>query len=76
MNDIETFSFDTDVYYSHEAWRGRVRARAGVAASLSPEAVAAFDEALGQLLRQRFPSDPLAVHHRVFALVCCKPYGS
>ncbi|NOX61408.1 MAG: class I SAM-dependent methyltransferase [Chloroflexi bacterium] len=73
--NIETFSFDIDVFYSHEAWRGRIRASAGVAASLPPEAVAAFDMELGQLLSQRFPSDPLTVPHRVFAVVCRKPGG-
>ena len=31
---IETFSYDVEVLYSHEAWRGRIRASAGVAASL------------------------------------------
>src|SRR5918996_1531463 len=33
--------FDLEVPYSHEAWRGRIRASAGVGASLSPEGVAA-----------------------------------
>ena len=33
---LETFSFDTEVTYSHEAWRGRMRASAGVGASLPP----------------------------------------
>ena len=32
--DLETFSFDMDVTYKHDAWRGRIRASAGVAASL------------------------------------------
>lgn len=59
--------------YTHEAWRGRIRASAGVAASLSPEKVTRFDAELEQLLRERFPTDPLAVHHRAFALVCQSP---
>jgi SAM-dependent methyltransferase len=70
---IETFSFDEFTPYSHEAWRGRIRASAGVAASLSPERVAAFDVDLQKLLQERFPQDPLGVHHRVFALVCRSP---
>lgn len=64
--DLRTTSYDIDVSYSHEAWRGRIRASAGVKASLSPEEVVAFDEALAALLRDRFPSDPLAVPHRVW----------
>ena len=70
FRDIETFSLDVDVPYTHEAWRGRVRASAGVGASLSPERVAEFDRQLGALLRERFPGEPLSVLHRLFALVC------
>lgn len=63
---LETFSFDTDVSYSHEAWRGRIRASAGVKASLEPEAIERFDRALADLLRERFAADPLSVPHRVW----------
>lgn len=70
---IETFSFDVMAPYSHEAWRGRIRASAGIAASLSPERVAAFDAELASILKQRFPEDPMGVHHRAFALVCRAP---
>lgn len=73
FQNIETFSFDVFTSYSHEAWRGRIRASAGVAASLSPEQVARFDADLQTLLQERFPQDPLAVHHRVFAIVCQSP---
>ena len=70
---IETFSFDEDTPYSHMAWRGRIRASAGVGASLAPDAVMRFDGELAELLAQRFPEDPLAVLHRCFALVCRAP---
>ena len=70
FRDIETFSVDLDVPYSHEAWRGRIRASAGVGASLSADRVAEFDRALESLLRERFPGDPFEVFHRVFAIVC------
>ncbi|HXG22851.1 MAG TPA: methyltransferase domain-containing protein [Methylomirabilota bacterium] len=73
FQNIETFSFDEFTPYSHEAWRGRIRASAGVAASLMPTQVARFDADLQQLLQERFPEDPLAVHHRVFAVVCQAP---
>jgi SAM-dependent methyltransferase len=66
---LETFSFDVSVPYSHVAWRGRIRASAGVAASLPPDAVAAFDTELAALLEEVFPTEPLAVPHRVWALV-------
>lgn len=73
FGSLETFSFDVDVSYTHEAWRGRVRACAGVAASLPEPAVAAFDAELAGLLAARFPDDPLAVPHRVWALVARAP---
>jgi SAM-dependent methyltransferase len=73
--DVETFSFDVRVPYTHEAWRGRIRASAGVAASLGPDQVRSFDGDLERLLRNHFPEDPLQVPHRVFAVVCGKPEG-
>jgi SAM-dependent methyltransferase len=73
FEEIETFSFDVDVSYSHEGWRGRIRASAGVAASLPPDAVAVFDTELAALLARAFPEEPLAVPHRVWALVARNP---
>jgi SAM-dependent methyltransferase len=70
---LESFSFDIDQPYSHEAWRGRIRASAGVAASLDPEAVARFDDEHAALLQRHFAQHPLQVPHRVFALVGRKP---
>ncbi len=66
---LDGFEFDIDVAYSHAAWRGRVRASAGIAASLAPDAVAAFDVAHGAMLAAEFPEDPLALSHRVWALI-------
>ncbi len=71
--NLEMFTYDTFPVYSHEAWRGRIRASAGVGASLSAEKVAAFDAELAEILRNRFPDDPIPVHHRVFALIGQKP---
>jgi SAM-dependent methyltransferase len=73
FRNIETFSTDVGALYTHEAWRGRIRASAGVGASLSPEQVARFDTELETLLRERFPEDPQSVPHRVFAVVCTAP---
>lgn len=73
FEEIETFTFDIDAPYSHEAWRGRIRASAGVAASLPPQTVDRFDADLATILRDRFPENPLAVPHRVFALTGRRP---
>ncbi|WP_442804175.1 class I SAM-dependent methyltransferase [Streptomyces luteogriseus] len=69
---IETFSFDVDVPYPPEAWRGRIRASAGVGASLPPDEVERFDEALGRVLRDRFPGEVLHVPHRTWAVVATR----
>jgi len=76
--DIRTFSFDVDAPYSHQAWRGRIRASAGVGASLSPELVERFDSELKQLLEERFQAPAgsdavLQIPHRVFAVIAQKP---
>ncbi len=65
---IESSSFELDVPYSHEARRGRIRASAGVGASLPPEEVARFDAAHAALLARDFTADPLAVPHRCWAV--------
>jgi SAM-dependent methyltransferase len=70
---IETFSFDVPAPYSHEAWRGRIRPSAGVAASLDSEMVQRFDAEHAAMLAERFPEDPLAVPHRVWALIVRRP---
>lgn len=68
MQNIRTFSYDVDVPYTPEAWRGRIRASAGVAA-LDADSAQQFDADLKGLLATRFPSSPLSVPHRVFAIV-------
>jgi SAM-dependent methyltransferase len=73
FQDIETFSFDVAIPYTHADWRGRVRASSPIGASLPPEKVAAFDAELRKLLAAHFPADPLFIPHRVFALICTAP---
>jgi SAM-dependent methyltransferase len=71
--DLESFSFDIDVPYSREAWLGRIRASAGVAASLPPEAVERFDAEHCELLARAFPDEPLLIPHRVFTVYARAP---
>jgi SAM-dependent methyltransferase len=70
---IECIDFEISVPYGHEAWRGRIRASAGVGGSLAPEAVAVFDRALAALLAAEFPGAPLQVPHRCFAVIAKAP---
>jgi SAM-dependent methyltransferase len=76
FGNVETFSFDLDVTYSHDAWRGRVRASSGVGASMSRANVIRFDEKLRLLLADRFPAEPLLIPHRVWAVVARAPQSN
>jgi len=67
FRSIESFSVDIDIPYSHEGWRGRMRASAGIAASLAPDQVQAFDAELAAMLAQDFPGQPMQVAHCVSA---------
>lgn len=69
FRDVETFSFEVDVPYSHESWRGRIRASAGVGGSLPSEEVATFDAELEALLESSFGEEPLEVPHRSYTVV-------
>jgi len=73
FRELEMFAYDHSQPISHEAWRGRIRASAGVGASLSPEAVMEFDAELAKILRERFSDEPLSVPHRVFAMIVKRP---
>ena len=66
---LRSFSFDVDVPYTPIAWRGRIRASAGVGATLSAQEVTAFDCELQDLLSTRFGGGTLQVLHRVFAVL-------
>lgn len=66
-HEIETFSYIESVTYSHAAWRGRIRASAGVV-SMDAERIPSFDYALSQFLLQNY-RDPLSIPHRIWAVV-------
>ncbi len=68
FEDLEILTYDVDQPFRPEDWRGRIRASAGVGASLSEDRVQEFDTELAALLAREFPDDPLQVPHRVFAL--------
>jgi SAM-dependent methyltransferase len=70
FQDLTTLAWELDVPYSHEAWRGRMRACNGVLA-MEPPTRADFDAAHERMLKERFPG-PLQVRHEVFALIGTK----
>lgn len=66
LTEIETWSYDHEVSYTHAGWRGRIRASQGVGATLPPPQVERFDAELSRLLQTEFPSEPLRIPHRVW----------
>jgi SAM-dependent methyltransferase len=73
FTDVETFSFDIDVAYTHESWVGRLRASAPILGTLRQDAVDAFCEEMIALLQERFAAEPLEVPHRVWAVTARAP---
>jgi hypothetical protein len=73
FRDIETFSFDLAIAYSHGGWRGRIRASAGIGASLPVGKIRRFDREHAALLAERFAEEPLQVPHRLWAALATKP---
>lgn len=69
FSGFESFSYDINTPYTPEAWRGRIRASAGVGAALKPDEVKSFDTELAQLLSRAFPGEKLQIPHRVFAII-------
>ena len=73
FREIESFSYDMDVPYTHEAWRGRIRASAGIGATLAPAAVQRFDAELATLLQAMHPDPVMQIPHRVSAVIANPP---
>jgi hypothetical protein len=68
FNDLRTWSLDVEVPYSHADWRGRIRASAGIGASLDEAKVQRFDAELAEMLAKRHAGEPMAVPHRLWVL--------
>jgi SAM-dependent methyltransferase len=68
FQSIESFSIDFEIPYSHEGWRGRMRASAAVSGSLTPDQVQAFDAELAAMLAREYPQQPMQVAHCLFAV--------
>lgn len=67
---VDEFTFDHDQAFTHETWRGRIRTCNGVGSGgMTEEQVAAFDVELREMLRLRFPDEPMHIKHRVWGLI-------
>ncbi len=67
--EVNSFEYDLQIPYTTVAWRGRIRASAGIGASLTPDEVEKFDRAHATMLADRFPGDILQVPHRIYAVI-------
>lgn len=73
LTSWEMFAYTTVLDYTPEAWRGRVRASAGVGPVMDAETLARFDAALAAMLREATGgAEKFPVGHRIFALVARK----
>ena len=59
FQSIESFSVDFDIPYTHEGWRGRMRASAGVSGSLAPDRCRRSMQKLAGMLAKDFPQPPI-----------------
>lgn len=71
---IEQFSYIHMQPFTHEAWRGRIRCCNGVGSGiLTDDQVEQFDQEHASMLAERFPEEPMLIHHRVWATIVRKP---
>ena len=68
FRNIECFSYEEELPYSPVAFRGRIRASRAVGPAFSAERVAEFDREMESILERHFPTQPLMIPHRIFAL--------
>lgn len=59
-------TYDVPIPFTHESWRGRIRACRGVGAALSPDEVEAFDTEHAKLLSDRVDNE-FTILHRIDA---------
>ena len=57
------------IAYTQEGWRGRIRASAGVSASMAPEIIPVFDREHERLLHETYGDAVLAVPHRLYMFI-------
>lgn len=68
FRNIRAYFYNEEVPFTHEEWRGRIRACNGVLALRDDAKIQTFDKELAELLREEFPSEPLQIPHRIFVI--------
>jgi SAM-dependent methyltransferase len=62
------FTYDEAIPFTRESWRGRMRALRGIAASLTPEQVAQFDQEHNAMLED-MADETFTILHRIHAQI-------
>jgi hypothetical protein len=73
FSDVRPGRFAGDGPYSLAFGRGRIRASAGIGATLDEAKVKRFDAELASMLAARHGAEPMAVPHRVWTLSAIAP---
>ena len=73
FSEVRSFEYDILIPYTEAAWRGRIRASAGIGASLTSDEVEDFDRAHARILADRSPGELLSVPHRIYAVIAQAP---
>lgn len=63
---VDLLVFDTDIPFTRERWRGRIRACRGIGATLPPDEIEQFDRAHAELLA-RITGPEFMIRHRIDA---------
>lgn len=62
---VHSFVYEENVPYTHEDWRGRMRAYAGIGGSLPKPLVEEFDHEFAAELRTKFPIEPMLIPQKI-----------
>lgn len=72
FTNVESFSFDTIVSFTHDEWKGKMRTDESIGGSLKQEKIKDFDLALSTLLEKEFDQKTLNIPYRMFTVICEK----
>jgi SAM-dependent methyltransferase len=66
---VETFTHDFAMQYTHEEWRGHVRAWEWTGGSMSSERLASFDRRFAAILKERFPNERIHTPFKIVGVI-------
>ncbi len=82
---VEQFCYDYIQEFTHEGWRGRMRTCNGIhptgihhfildkVGQVTEDMVKQFDQQVAEMLKTKYPEEPLKVWHRIWTVVVRNP---